>query len=161
MRARLEQIGATFLCGYHAALEHGQPETVALGLEAIERELRGFAFEGAAMGFALLDRITPLSATRVDRFLAGAGHAHAYMLHVGVGWVWRGFPRALTAPDGGWTPCSDGWPSTGGVFMKGSFTGPTILTANRPLLGSWVIPGGSSTRGWAAPSGSSMAETPN
>ena len=39
------------------------------------------------MGLALVDWLTPWSRTRVSRFLAGAGNAHAYTVHVGAGWV--------------------------------------------------------------------------
>src|SRR5438093_10191560 len=92
MRKRLETIGATFLNGYHAALEAGTPEMVGPSLEAVALELRGFAFEGAAMGFALLDRLTLWPADRVARFVEGAGEPHAYMVHVGVGWVWARAP---------------------------------------------------------------------
>src|SRR5262249_24781329 len=52
---RLEQIGVTFLSGYHAALEETGFLPLARRLAAVEPELRGFAFEGAAMALALLD----------------------------------------------------------------------------------------------------------
>ena len=48
MQARLERVGATFVAGYHAALENNSSEAVAQDLAHIEPELRGFAFEGAA-----------------------------------------------------------------------------------------------------------------
>jgi len=95
MRARLELVGATFLDGYHAALRHYTPATpsaVAARLNSVALELRGFAYEGAAMGLALLDTLTPWRPNRVTQFLQGAGDAHAYMVHVGVGWVWARFP---------------------------------------------------------------------
>lgn len=54
-RRRLEQIGITFLSGYHAALEETGLAPLARRLEFVDAESRGFAFEGAAMGLALLD----------------------------------------------------------------------------------------------------------
>ncbi len=39
------------------------------------------------MGLGLLDHLTPWNRRRVPAFLSGAGQAHAYMVHVGVGWV--------------------------------------------------------------------------
>ena len=39
------------------------------------------------MGLALLDWLTPWRRDRVDQFLTGAGEAHAYMVHIGAGWV--------------------------------------------------------------------------
>lgn len=121
MRARLEHVGATFVAGYHAALEQDSPETLAAELAGVELELRGFAFEGAAMGLALLDRLAPWRANRVHEFLRGEGDAHAYMIHVGVGWVWArmpfGFRRAQRKLDPllGWL-AFDGWGFHEGFF---------------------------------------------
>jgi hypothetical protein len=85
---RLERIGRTFLHGYHAALEERRPDALALRLDAsVEPEQRGFAFEGAAMGLAIGDAFLPRRHHRFPVFLADAGAAHAYMLHVGAGWV--------------------------------------------------------------------------
>src|SRR5919202_3576900 len=85
---RLEQIGYTFLHGYHAAaIENDDFEALVTELNAVDLELQGFAFEGAAMGLALLDYLTPWKRNRVQVFLADAGAAHAYMVHVGVGWM--------------------------------------------------------------------------
>jgi enediyne biosynthesis protein E3 len=92
MRTRLEQVGETFLHGYHAALRSQTLSALAAPLNSIDTELRGFAFEGAAMGLALLDRLTPWRRTRLTSFLRGDGDAHAYMVHVGVGWVWARVP---------------------------------------------------------------------
>lgn len=44
------------------------------------------------MALALMDGITPWNRTRIDRFLKGPGNPHAYMVHVGVGWVWARWP---------------------------------------------------------------------
>jgi len=87
VRQLLEQIGCTFLQGYHTALEEDQPEALALRLHGVEAELRGFAFEGAAMGLALLDHLTPWRRDRWRAFLEGPGAAYIYMVHVGVGWA--------------------------------------------------------------------------
>jgi hypothetical protein len=56
---------------------------------------RGFAFEGAAMGLALLDLITPWNRRRLSGFLeTPAGDTHWYMLHVGAGWAAARLPWA-------------------------------------------------------------------
>ena len=57
-KVRLEQIGRVFLQGYHAALNDEDPEILAFNLDAIDRELSGFAYEGAAMGLTLLDQLS-------------------------------------------------------------------------------------------------------
>ena len=92
MRARLEQIGATFLRGYHTALEHANTPELAAELDKEALELRGFVYEGAAMGLTLLETVTPWSSSRLENFLAGPGEPHAYMLHVGAGWLWARLP---------------------------------------------------------------------
>jgi hypothetical protein len=50
-------------------------------------EQQGFAYEGAAMALALLDRLTPWKRDRWRRFRDGPGEPHVYMLHVGAGWA--------------------------------------------------------------------------
>ncbi len=87
MRQRLEQIGSAFRSGYHAAIEESDLEGLSTRLKSVDLELQGFAFEGAAMGLAVYDLIAPWRRNRVRSFLEGDGKAHAYMVHVGAGWV--------------------------------------------------------------------------
>jgi hypothetical protein len=94
-RQYLEHIGYTFLEGYHAALEDAQPDTLALTLNTVEPELRGFAFEGAAMALTLLDQLTPWHSRRFRAFVEGPGTAHVYMVHVGAGWALARLPWRL------------------------------------------------------------------
>jgi enediyne biosynthesis protein E3 len=84
---RLEQIGNVFLQGYHAVLEEDALEALDLQLRTVDTELRGFAFEGAAMGLTLLDSLSLWKGKRLQTFLNGPGAAHIYMVHVGVGWA--------------------------------------------------------------------------
>lgn len=126
-RTRLEGIGATFLRGYHAALEAEDDETLARRLGEVESELRGFAFEGAAMGLALLDFLKPWGRGRLKTFVEGAGAAHVYMLYVGAGWALarlrrdparalKGFDRLL------------GWLAVDGYgFHEGYFKWPAYV----------------------------------
>jgi enediyne biosynthesis protein E3 len=128
MQARLEQVGGTFLDGYHAALRHRASAALTARLEATDPELRGFGYEGAAMGLALLDTLTPWRPRRVTRFLTGAGDAHAYMIHVGVGWVWARFPfgfrrfRRRLDPLLSWL-AFDGWGFHEGFFHWRKYVG--------------------------------------
>jgi hypothetical protein len=132
MEARLEQVGAAFLGGYHAALEQDTQTGLATTLNEVEMELRGFAFEGAAMGLALLDVLTPWRRTRIGEFLGGAGAVHDYMVHVGTGWVWARLPvnvhraRQRLDPLLGWL-AFDGW-----GFHEGFFHWPKYI-AGQPL----------------------------
>lgn len=89
---RLEQIGTAFLQGYQAVLEDDGLDALVLRLRAAEAELRGFAFEGAAMGLTLLDHVSLWNGKRLQAFLNGPGAAHVYMAHVGAGWALARLP---------------------------------------------------------------------
>lgn len=94
---RIEEVGRTFLTGYHAAIELDGPERLASRLAGVRRELAGFAFEGAAMGLALLDFLTPWRSGRLAAFLAGPGEPHVYMAFVGAGWAIARLPFTTRA----------------------------------------------------------------
>jgi enediyne biosynthesis protein E3 len=102
-RDRLETIGRTFLTGYGYAAEADTPQGAEAGLESVAMAYRGFAYEGAAMGFAMRDGLPLGRADHVARFLSGRGDDHVYMVYVGVGWAMARLPRfrwaRLTAPD--------------------------------------------------------------
>lgn len=95
-RRRLEQIGVTFLSGYHAALEETDIGSLARRLDFVEEDLRGFAFEGAAMGLALLDCFTPWRKNRWRTFTERLAAPHIYMMHVGLGWALARLRRSVT-----------------------------------------------------------------
>lgn len=99
-RRRLERVGETVVAGCRAALEIRGEAGVAAAVAATEPELRGFAFEGAAMGLALLDRLTPWRRGRWASFLRGPGDPHAYMVHVGAGLALARLRRGPAAPLG-------------------------------------------------------------
>lgn len=135
LRAGLERAAATFVAGYHAALEHGAPTAVTDELQRLEADLCGFGFEGAAMGLALRDRLSPWRARCIPEFLRGVGDAHAYMIHVGIGWVWArlpiGFRREQRKLDPllGWL-AFDGWGFHDGFFRWHNFA-PNHLAPRR------------------------------
>ncbi len=91
----LETIGKTFLQGYQTAIAFSDPSQVIVQLNGVEKEYRGFAFEGAAMGLALLDRLTPWNTTRIAQFLRQDGDDHIYMTYVGIGWLLARFPGGI------------------------------------------------------------------
>ena len=100
-RRRLETVGNAFVAGYHAALDAGHPDRLEQRLATFERESIGFAFEGAAMAFALLDTISIRHRGRWRALLAGPGEPHAYMVHVGAGWAVArlgGSPERFVSP---------------------------------------------------------------
>src|SRR5215510_6784093 len=95
-RARLEKIGVTFLSGYHSALEETEFRPLARRLETVESDTRGFAFEGAAMGLALIDCVTPWRKDRWRTFTERMAQPHIYMMHVGLGWAIARLRRSVT-----------------------------------------------------------------
>lgn len=131
-QARIERIGATFLAGYHAALDDTAPEALVPALEAVDGELRGFAYEGAAMALGLLDRLTPWDHGRVQRLLDASDHRHLYMMYIGLGWAWARLRRRVEPlrvqldPLVGWL-CLDGY-----GFHEGFFHHPRYVEAQAP-----------------------------
>jgi hypothetical protein len=53
----------------------------------VDVELRGFAYEGAAMSLALVGILLPWRFRLFQRFRHCAGGRHCYMVHVGAGWA--------------------------------------------------------------------------
>jgi hypothetical protein len=92
-RELLETIGRTFLDGYARAMEARVPAAAEERLEEIPAQFRGFAYEGAGMGFAMLDGLPIGGRDNVSRFLEGRGRDHIYMVYVGVGWAMARLPR--------------------------------------------------------------------
>lgn len=126
-RLRLEQIGVTFLSGYHAALEETGFVFLARRLGTVEPDLRGFAFEGAAMGLALLDCFTPWRKDRWRTFTEGIAESHIYMMHVGLGWALARLRRSVTASLARLDPLL-GWLAVDGYgFHEGYFNWPYYL----------------------------------
>jgi len=126
-RQRLEQIGVTFLSGYHAALEESEFESLARRLAAINAELRGFAFEGAAMGLALLDCFTPWRKDRWHTFTERFAEPHIYMMHVGLGWALARLRRSVTPYLAQLEPLL-GWLAIDGYgFHEGYFSWPRYI----------------------------------
>jgi hypothetical protein len=92
LRARLEGIAGRFVEGYHAALEARHVDGLALRLQEVPVEARGFSYEGAGMALALLDTLTPWRRGRLDGFLSGPADPHCYLVHIGAGWILARLP---------------------------------------------------------------------
>jgi hypothetical protein len=81
---QLETAVLSALEGYHATLESSKFEVLVPRLDTIELELRGFAYEGAAMGLTGLDCFLPWR-KGLKAYMAGPGAPHIYMVHIGAG----------------------------------------------------------------------------
>jgi enediyne biosynthesis protein E3 len=97
VRERLDRIGRCLLYGYHAALESDEPDSLAASLHSIAPEDRGFAFEGAGMMLAILDRTSPWNRGRFSRFLAGPAAPYIYMAYAGFGWAMARLPFSIAS----------------------------------------------------------------
>ena len=85
LQQHLESIGRTFIEGYRLALGGRRAQSLADELSGRSASLRGFAFEGAAMGLALLDLVS--GGRRWRAFSEGPGRPFHYLLLVGAGWA--------------------------------------------------------------------------
>lgn len=129
-RWHLEQVGQTFIRGYNISLEQPDVETLGTRLNEMEPRIRGFAFEGAAMGLAMLDHFSPWTGSRWRRFLFGSGSCHAYMLHVGAGWAAARLPwvrRRLVRHLGAFDPVLRWLVVDGYGFHQGYFYWPRYV----------------------------------
>jgi hypothetical protein len=70
--------------GYHATLDSSRMEEFVPQLDKVALELRGYAYEGAAMGLTGLDCMLPWK-HRLQEYLDGPGSPHIYMVHIGAG----------------------------------------------------------------------------
>jgi enediyne biosynthesis protein E3 len=82
----LEAIGQTFIGGYNSAISAGRLEDVAQHIETVAAAHRGFAAEGAAMGYAIADAL-PLRTKTLAGYIARTENEFSYLTHVGAGWA--------------------------------------------------------------------------
>jgi enediyne biosynthesis protein E3 len=91
---RLETVGKTFLDGYAYAVEARTPADAEGPLEQVPDWARGFAYEGAGMGFAMLDGLPFGRSDNIRRFVERPlGEAYRYLVYVGIGWAMARLPR--------------------------------------------------------------------
>ncbi len=81
---RLETVIRLVTRGCHLTLQNSNFEVLVARLNAVEVELRGFAYEGAGIGLAALDCLLPWK-NRTRAFLDGPGSAYIYAVPLGVG----------------------------------------------------------------------------
>ncbi|MBL8858686.1 MAG: DUF1702 family protein [Planctomycetes bacterium] len=131
LRLRLDGIGRTVVEGHHAALAARDPDELAETLERVSREQRGFAFEGAAMGLALMDWMTCRGLRRWRAFRERHALQHDYMIHVGAGLACARLRRGLELPLGEADPLLGALVADGYGFHDGFFAAEATLKAAR------------------------------
>jgi enediyne biosynthesis protein E3 len=85
-RARLERIGEMFIAGFNHALRRNDPSEMRDNLQTFQPDLRGFAAEGAAMGYAVADAVM-LGGDRLRTWVDSTAADFTYLTHVGAGWA--------------------------------------------------------------------------
>ncbi|MCU6501678.1 DUF1702 family protein [Rugamonas sp. A1-17] len=88
---RLEAIGRQFVYGYNLAVGSCQLQQLAAQLAQLPADDAGFAYEGAGMGVALADWLTP-GRRMFDAYTGGPACHHEYMAWVGLGWALARLP---------------------------------------------------------------------
>ncbi len=120
-RRRLESIGETFLLGYNHAVRTPDFGCLTEALRRVPHAMRGFAYEGAGMGLAVLDIAAPFRSDAMRRFAAGPGAAHIYMIYVGAGLALARTSPRLTWRLGALDPLLQGLMWDGYGFHEGFF----------------------------------------
>lgn len=92
---RLEAIPQAVVCGFEWGIACRDLWDVERRLELIEPEQRGFAYEGAAMAFAVRDAMTGGSGKRTRELLLGPGAPHVLLTYIGIGFAMAKLPRPL------------------------------------------------------------------
>jgi len=86
IRERLERSGTAFVDGYNHGLRHyADPAALDASLQSIDRDLHGFAHEGASMSLAILGLLS-WSRSRWRAF-ADAHRPYIYLTLIGAGWA--------------------------------------------------------------------------
>jgi hypothetical protein len=90
----LVRIGRTFRGGVGSAVAARVPADAEPDLEAVPTRFRGFAYEGAAAGFAVRDGLPFGRHDLLEDFLRGRAADHAHLAYQGVGGAMTRLPQA-------------------------------------------------------------------
>lgn len=91
----LEPIPQSVVCGFEWGIEHRAQWDVERRLATVSPELRGFAYEGAAMAYAVRDAMAGGRGTRTKELLEGPGLPHIFLTYIGIGFAMARLPRVL------------------------------------------------------------------
>ncbi|MGW5717651.1 DUF1702 family protein [Amycolatopsis sp. NPDC003865] len=93
--ARLEAVPQAVVCGFEWAIEGASLWEIERRLALIEPEQRGFAYEGATMGYTILDAMPGGGRDRTRELLEGPGRPHIFLTYIGIGFAMARLPRPL------------------------------------------------------------------
>jgi hypothetical protein len=92
---RLEAIPQSVVCGFEWGIDARGLWDVERRLELVEPEMRGFAYEGAAMAFTIRDAMAFGRGTRTRELLRGPGQPHIFLAYIGIGFAMAKLPSPL------------------------------------------------------------------
>jgi hypothetical protein len=93
--ARLEAVPQAVVCGFEWAVEGASLWEIERRLALVEPEQRGFAYEGATMGYTILDAMPGGGRNRTRELLEGPGRPHIFLTYIGIGFAMARLPRPL------------------------------------------------------------------
>jgi len=92
---RLEAIPQAVVCGFEWGIAARDLWDVERRLELVTEEQRGFAYEGAAMAFAVRDSMAGGSGRLTRELLLGPAAPHVLLTYIGIGFAMAKLPRPL------------------------------------------------------------------
>ncbi|AGM04446.1 hypothetical protein AORI_1858 [Amycolatopsis keratiniphila] len=93
--ARLESIPQSVVCGFEWGIDAPALWEAERRLDMVEPEMRGFAYEGAAMAFTILDVMPGGRKDRTAELMSGPGLPHVFLTYIGIGFAMARLPRPL------------------------------------------------------------------
>jgi hypothetical protein len=90
---RMEAIPQSVVCGFEWGIETRDQWELERRLELVEPEMRGFAYEGAAMACTIRDVMAGGRGHRSRDLLSGPGVPHTFLTYIGVGFAMVRLPR--------------------------------------------------------------------
>ena len=119
-RRRLRESSSTFTDGYNIALEFGLSQALIGKLQAFNLDLRGFVYEGAGMGLAMIDYTTPGKQYRLQSFIDDNPN-YASLAYIGAGVAIAVLGRDIEKSLSNMAPVERWWAIDGFGFYYGLF----------------------------------------
>ncbi|MEV6304185.1 DUF1702 family protein [Actinoplanes sp. NPDC051861] len=92
---RLEAVPQAVICGFEWGIDMRDQWELERRLELVEPEMRGFAYEGAAMALTVIDAMPGPRRHRARTLLTGPGRPHIFLTYIGIGFAMARLPRPL------------------------------------------------------------------
>lgn len=92
---QLEAIPQSVVCGFEWGIETRTLGELEQRLRLVDVEVRGFAYEGAAMAYTIRDAMAAGRGHRAKDLLMGSGQPHIFLTYIGIGFAMSHLPRPL------------------------------------------------------------------